>query len=385
MSASNDTPLGRGLRLGRPGGVPLVLHWSVLGMAVLVMVLLGAGVLPSGAKGHSTATYWLCGGLGAALFIASVAVHELAHAIVARRCGIPVTRMTLRLLGGLTEMSGEPPTPRADAAVAAAGPAASVALVIAYGGIAVSLGTSHVLGVTFLWLASINLILVVLNLLPAAPLDGGRLLRAWLWHRGGDRAAATATAARAGHGVGLVLMGLGALYVLFGWLDGLWLLLVGWFIMSSADAERMAVHVERLSGLHVTELMRPVHRTAFVSAAAQDFLDSLMPEDAGEPGYAVVDVDGRLAGVVTVADLAAATARYGHEVQLRDVIARHPDVLAVSDGALVTDVLTPMRRRAGRRGGLAVVVDGQQHPLGLLTDADLVRAAQLASLQSTRS
>ena len=181
----------------------------------------------------------------------SLLAHELAHALVARHFGIRVERLTLWLLGGMAELGDEPPSARAELLVAGAGPLTSAAVGVGFGSAGVLLswaGGPVAVVVVLLWLAMINVILAGFNLLPGIPLDGGRVLRAVLWWWHGDRVRAALTAAGAGHVLGLmmILAGLAEL-VAFGQLAGVWTLLMGWFLLLAADAERSRRSVRQVT------------------------------------------------------------------------------------------------------------------------------------------
>ena len=201
------------VRLGHVGGITVGAHWSVAVILVIIAQVLAVSVLPAAHPHERPAVYWTSGIIAAALFLASLLAHELAHALVARRSGVTVRSVTLWMLGGVTDLEGEPPTAGADFRIALAGPVASLAA----GGICYGLGAAvHAAGGPALvvaaasWLAVMNVVLAVFNLLPGAPLDGGRVLRAILWRRYGDRERAERGAARAGQALGVVMMALGA-------------------------------------------------------------------------------------------------------------------------------------------------------------------------------
>lgn len=237
------------VRLGRIAGFPVAMNWSVLVIVALLTWSLADMSFPHAAPGHSTATYWAAGLLGAAVFFGSLLAHELAHALAARRAGVEVKGLTLWLFGGVATLGGEPPTSRADFRIAIVGPATSLGLAGAFAAIAFALdgiGAAHLVVAVAGWLSGINLVLGVFNLIPGAPLDGGRVLRAFLWHRHGDRDRATISAARAGSVVGYVLIGLGVLELLVGaGFGGLWFAFIGWFILSAARAEEAGVVTRR--------------------------------------------------------------------------------------------------------------------------------------------
>ncbi len=200
------------IRLGRIGGVPVGVHWSVAAIFALVTWQLATTVFPDAYGLGGRPVYWVAGAVTAALFFVSLLAHEGAHAVVARHHGVGVRSITLWLFGGVAQLEGEAPHPRADFAIAAVGPGTSVALagVFAAAQALLEQAGAHglVVGVSS-WLWQINLLLAGFNLIPAAPLDGGRILRAGLWKVTGNRVRAAVLAARAGSGFGIVLIGLG--------------------------------------------------------------------------------------------------------------------------------------------------------------------------------
>ncbi|BCI89291.1 hypothetical protein NIIDMKKI_44970 [Mycobacterium kansasii] len=247
--------------LGRIAGFSVKVHWSVLVILWLFTWSL-ATTLPGAVKGYAPVAYWLAGAGGAAVLLASLLAHELAHAIVARRCGVPVENVTLWLFGGVTTLGGEAKTPKAAFRIAFAGPATSLALSATFGTLAVALAvirTPPIVVSVAWWLAGVNLLLGLFNLLPGAPLDGGRLVRAYLWRRHGDIVRAGIGAARAGRVVALVLIALGlAEFVAGGLVGGVWLAFIGWFIFAAAREEETRISTRQLfSGVTVADAMTP--------------------------------------------------------------------------------------------------------------------------------
>jgi Zn-dependent protease len=236
------------VRLGSVRGIPIGLHWSLLLVAALLSLQLYANLLPELVPGRSSLGYAVVGGTIAVAFLMSILAHELGHALVAERLGVRVRRVTLWLLGGVAELSTEAPRPSVERRIAGAGPAVSVGLGIVGGVAATALalaGAPELVVAGIAWLAIINLFLAAFNLLPAAPLDGGRILRAALWRHHGDRVRATITASRAGQVVGWALVAAGVLEILTSTGTGLWTALVGWFVLSAAHAERERAERQR--------------------------------------------------------------------------------------------------------------------------------------------
>ncbi|HZC70752.1 MAG TPA: site-2 protease family protein [Jatrophihabitans sp.] len=376
MRGRTDTPFGPGVRLGRVGGIQLIAHWSVLGTVGLVAILLATSELPSARPHQSPALYWLVGIAAAVLFVASIAAHEVAHAIVARRFGMRVDKMTLWLLGGLTELNGEPPSPRADAWIAISGPLTTIALGACFGAAAYLAGTGTILGSALFWLAAMSAVLAVFNLVPAAPLDGGRVLRAIMWRTTGDRMRAAAAAARAGQVVGMVLLGLGFLAVLAGDLFGFWSALLGWFILGGARSERYVGRAERLAELTAGDVMRanPTGLPKWWTVA--NAVSELGPGAAWQAIFPVVDLDGHAIGAVTIIDLERVPASAADEVRVGDL--RRRAVPLVPPQTPLNEVLLAIHLRAP----CAVVVDDAGRPLGVIDEHLIEHAARLAALSS---
>ena len=375
-SRRTQTPFGPGVPLGRIFGVPVLAHWSVLAALLLVTLLLADAQLPGAVPGRSPALYWSVGAVGAVLFVASIVVHELAHAVVARRVGIKVRRMTVWMLGGLTELEGEAPTPKADALVAAAGPAATVLLGLLFGGGAVLVGTGGVVGATLAWLASMSALLAVFNLLPAAPLDGGRLLRAAVWRITHDRARGNSAATTSGAFVGTALIVLGFLSVLAGAFGGLWLGLVGWFILTGAQSERSTVRPETMAGLVAADVMVPAPRTCPHWWTVAGFVATLGPADSAQSAFPLVDLDGRAVGAVTVTDLARIPATRAVDLAMRDVRGRRAAIPLVPEQLPLDEVLKQLRGREP----VAVVTGEGGRPVGVVEVGTIARVLRMRQL-----
>jgi Zn-dependent protease len=288
------------LRLGRVTGIPVSIHWTLALIAWFLGASLATSALPATVPHAGTAAYWATAMAGVVLFFASILGHELSHALVARRFGVQTDGIELWLLGGMARLNKDAPSPKADGLIAVAGPAASVVLGGAFIGAAWALGAAggpH-LGVALLgWLGVVNLIIAVFNLLPGAPLDGGRILRAFRWARHGDRIRATNDAAQAGQVLGWAVVIVGVWLMFKGW-GGLFLPLTGGFLVLSAKAEQMAAGTEaRLAGVTVSDV------TWYgVAQAAGDTDAETMLGQRGRLGaprvVAVQDGTGALTGLV---------------------------------------------------------------------------------------
>jgi Zn-dependent protease len=247
-----------GFTLGRVAGIEVYVHASLLIVFALVSFSLATGLLPAWHPDWGAAMRWTFALVAAALLIGSVAIHELSHAWVGRAGGIPVWRVTLFVFGGMAHLEAEPRSWRVELWTALAGPAASLAIGMAFLVLGFALGASETadarpghllaaLGPTatlLLWLGQINIVLAAFNMLPGFPLDGGRVLRALIWRSSGDMLAATRFAARSGQALSWLLIAMG-LAMVFGWrlpllsggpAGGTWLALMGWFLNAAALA-----------------------------------------------------------------------------------------------------------------------------------------------------
>lgn len=370
-----------GFRIGRIAGFPLSLDWSVFVVAGVLAWGLAGDALPAGAPGHSATAYWLAGLIAAALFFASLLAHELAHALAARRAGVEVKQLALWLFGGVASLGGEPATPRADVRIAAVGPATSLGLAAGFAAAAAALdalGIPHMAVSVAGWLAGTNLLLGLFNLLPGAPLDGGRILRGCLWARRGDRARAATGAARAGCVIGYGLIGVGLLQTLSGAGGGLWLALVGWFVLSAARGEEAAaVAREALDGVRVGDVMTPHPVTAPGWGTVDAFIERHALAER-HSAYPVEGFDGRVAGLVTLAELRAVPAGERHRTRVADVAVPLADVPVAEPADGLVELLG---RDSHATGGRSMVLD-EGRLVGIVTPADVARAIELGQLRA---
>jgi Zn-dependent protease len=342
--------------LGRVAGIRVGLHWSVLVMVILIGWILRAQVLPAMTPHQSAAAYWAVAVPCAALYMAALLAHELAHSLVARRCSVPVTSITLWALGGISELGSQPPTALADLRIAVAGPVTSLGAGLVFGGLAAAVragGGPDIAVAALAWLAAMNVILAAFNLLPGAPLDGGRILRAFLWRRHGNRVHAAQSAAAAGRVLGAALMALGAGEILL-WADlsGLWLALIGMFVMSAAAAEATAeTAAATLAGMRVGDVMTPDPDIGGTWLSVSDFIDRIVLNSA-QIAFPVIGPGGSLAGVTGVGRLARVPPASRAATTLGQIMTPVPPAyLAVPD-----DPAAPLLDRPPLADDLAAIV-----------------------------
>lgn len=371
------------LRLGRIAHIEVGLHWSVVVLMVLFSWSLADTTLPELAPGSSTAVYWAVALVAVVILFTSLLAHELAHSVVAERRGVTVDGITLWLLGGVSQLHGDAETPDDELHIAAAGPLSSFALGAVFGAAALAVATAEgpELAVAALgWLGVVNAFLAVFNLIPGAPLDGGRLLHAAVWRRSGDRGHATVVATRAGGRVGYVLIGLGVLLLLLGDLAAAWFVLLGWFLLAASRAE--ATHA-LLHGALARVRARDVMSSDPVVVSGDLPVDRLVDEwflhhDCS--AFPVSGSDGRVAGLVTLAQVKAAGRDRWSTLSVLDVADPLATIPRCAPDEPLGTVLERMPRTA--RGGGRILVFDDDALVGIITPTDIQRAVELASLRS---
>jgi Zn-dependent protease len=366
MAAMNPTVAGpatpgrrRGIPLGRVFGFPLYLRWSVLLLMGLVVLL--SGDLIGYGVGFG---FVVC-------LVLSVLLHELGHALTARRLGIGVRGITLEILGGYTEMDRDAPTPRAELMVSLAGPAVSLVLGLTAALAAAVLPDGGVRQIAFL-VALANVIVAVFNVLPGLPLDGGRALRAAVWSASGSRQRGTIVAARGGQVVGAVT-GVAAVWLyavgtisLFGLVLTI---LVAFNLWQGASVSARVARVSgRLSLIDVDRLTRPIFAvpTGTPLAEAQRQAVESAPPDAA---LAVADSSGRLVALVHTGAADAVPEARRPWVTVDSVARELAAIRAVPSGLRGTDALSFLQ--ADPTGEYLVTTDGQV--VGVLRAADVAR------------
>jgi len=360
------------IRLGRIFGIPVGLNWSILAIAALLAVDLAVGRYPSIYPHASELSMWAMAIFVSVLFFASVLAHELAHAVVARRYGMKVEGITLWLLGGVTKLGGDAPSGRAELRLSGAGPLASLVLGVLFAAAAFGVGRigPAMLADGFWWLGIINGLLAVFNVLPAAPLDGGRILSGVLWARHGDRDRAHITAARAGRVLGWLLIVAGGvqLFVLSGF-GGVWTALIGWFIVGAAGMEeRLARTRARLGQTTVGQVMHRDPAVARGWVTVDDFVAHDLPWMRHRV-FPVGESDGTIGGLVDVADMERVPPDQRGRVLVRDVRVPFDEVALARPDERMADVLG--RPPSGPLSHVLVFDDGRL--VGMVTPYDVER------------
>jgi Zn-dependent protease len=369
--------------LGAVRGIPISANWSVVLIAWLIAWGLAGQALPSQVPGLEPALYWSTGLLAALAFLGSLLVHELAHAIVARREGHAVEGITLWLLGGVARISGDARTPGAEARIAGIGPLSSLALAGVFGLLTVGFGSLP--GGTLValsqaavgWLAVVNIVLAVFNLLPAAPLDGGRLARAIFWRWRGDKLRATRWSTGLGQLLGYGLVAFGLLELVAGEdLGGVWSIILGTFLAGAASAERrQAESVDALRGVRVSEVMTHELVRVPASLTVDTFVSAVLGESRS-PTWLLTGPGGVVSGILSVDRLRGIRGSARQTTRLQALGVPLERVAFARPDELVTDLLA---RLDGEQSPRAIVREGEAI-VGIVTPELIARAIQSRKL-----
>src|SRR5918995_2664518 len=362
---------GRPIPLFKLAGFQVGLDWSWFILAVLISWTLASGVFPFYYPGLQPVTYWSMGVIAALGLFATIVLNALGHALVARRYGLPIRRITLFIFGGVAEMEAEPERPAAEFWVAIAGPIVSflVGLVCwlllqAAAGAGAGVPVVGVLA----YLASINVILAVFNLVPAFPLDGGRILRAALWHWKGSLRWATRVASAIGGGFGILLIVLGVYRVLIGdFIGGMWWFLIGLFVRFAAQMSYQQVLMrEALRGVPVRRIMSADPITVPSGITIAQLIDDYIYRHHHDM-YPVVDSD-RLVGCVSMNDIKRLPRERWSSTTVSEIMQPCTEATAISPETDAMEVL----RLMSRSGNARLLVTEGDRLLGIVSMRDLM-------------
>jgi Zn-dependent protease/predicted transcriptional regulator len=384
------------MRLGRLFGIQIAIDYSWLFIVVLMTWSLTA-LFATWHPNWTGATALATALVAALLFFVSVLLHELAHSLVARRFGVPVSSITLFLFGGVSNIEREPPSAKAEFLTAVVGPLTSVVLgllLLAIASMAVHVPSAAIddpaaamalLGpaeTLLMWLGPINITVGIFNLIPAFPLDGGRILRSAIWAASHDLRVATRWASGAGQAIGWLFVFLGVAmafgtHIPFlgrGIVGGLWLAFIGWFISAAAAQswQRLLVR-EVLEGLPVSRLVRPLGAAVRPDMPLSTFVDEWLMR-ADDRAFPVVDDDkGRLIGLVTLADVRRVPRDQWTSARVADVMTPRSRLVTTWSQEDLADALEKLSRTNVSQ---LPVLDGDRL-VGMLWRSDIAKWIEL--------
>ncbi|HUZ46805.1 MAG TPA: site-2 protease family protein [Terriglobia bacterium] len=362
---------GRRITLFKMFGFAVRADGSWLVIAVLITWSLAVGMFPHRYPGLSKGEYWLMGLLGALLLFVSIVVHELAHSLVARRHGLAIKGITLFIFGGVAEMESEPPNAKAEFLMAAAGPLTSIVIgvffyVLHWG----AQGAWPTMAVGVLWyLYLINWILAAFNLVPAFPLDGGRILRSALWHWKGNLWSATRIASNIGSGFGVLLMAFGVYQLLVGdFIGAVWWFVIGMFLRSAAQGSYQQLMVQKmLQGEPIRRFMKTNPVTVPPAISLEDLVEHYIYKYHYKM-FPVVNESHELLGCITTKQVKDIPRDEWNRNSVQAIMQPYDPKDAVTPDTDSVEALAIMRRAQSSR--LMVVEDG--HLIAVLALKDLL-------------
>jgi Zn-dependent protease/predicted transcriptional regulator len=361
-------------RLGRILGVRVGVNWSVLVIAWLLAWSLASSTLPEQTPHRSDAAYWIVATFTALAFLGAFLAHELGHAFVARQNGVGVDDITIWMFGGVARLTGPARTAGAELRIALAGPAVSAVIglaAVALAALGAALGADELVTAALLWLGVINVVLLVFNLIPAAPLDGGRVFSALLWKRWSDERRAHRAATRVGRWFGTCLIVLGvASFALNDPIGGVWLVFLGWFLTTAAVAEQSTADARvALEGVRAADVMTRDPIVAPRVARLDRFIDDVVHRSR-HGAYPIVDDHGRVSGLVTLRAVRAMPRDGWSHCTVSEVATPIDRVATTTPDAAIVDVLEAMH---GNGGDGRVLVFDNGRLVGIISPSDISR------------
>jgi len=351
-------------------GIPIRVHFSWLIVFGLITWLLSSRYFPQVTPDLPFVSYWISGVLAALLLFASVAFHELAHSYVAKKYKLSIESITLFIFGGVAQLKGDPPHPRAEFWIAIAGPFSSFVLAAFF--FILTINTAGGTKALFAYVAQINFILGAFNLIPGFPMDGGRVLRAAIWGKKKDYFFATQKASSIGRGIALFFIFFGLFSIFTGGMGGLWLMFIGWFLYSAAQASyQQATLQETLSGIQVKDIMVKEMQTIDPSISLDKAVNEYFLR-YGYGGFPVID-DGKFLGILTLKEVKNVPREDWGRVNVSTVFVPHDKKWEISPDADVMKALELMIKEDKGR----IVVTERDKIIGLITRNGIARYVQI--------
>jgi Zn-dependent protease/CBS domain-containing protein len=371
----NGTLFQGAWKIGRIMGIPIRMHFSWLIVFGLITWSLSTYYFPSAAPNLPAVSYWIKGALAALLLFASVIFHEIAHSFVAKKYGMSIESITLFIFGGVAQMKGEPPHPKAEMRIAIVGPLSSFFLsgVFYY----FSLNTAGGVNALFSYLAQINFIIGVFNLIPGFPMDGGRVLRSLIWKKKKDYFYATKKASGIGQSIAFFFIFFGIFSIFAGMPGGLWLMLIGWFLFTASQASYKQAGLQQiLSDVKVRDIMTKDIVTLTPSMILSEAVDNYFLK-YGYGGFPIVD-NGTLSGILTLKEIKNISRENWASVKVSEVLLPHDKKWEISPDEEAIKALELMIKEDKGR----IIVTEKGSIVGLITRNGIARYLQIMGKQA---
>ncbi len=366
--------MNHSFRLMQIRGIPVEIHVSWLLIFFLFSISLAQGYFPLMVEGLNSQVYWIAGILTTLLIFGSVLTHELGHSFVALNDGIPIKKITLFIFGGVAQMEAEPKNPKSEFRITAAGPLTSLVLAVITGGIYyLFLAPGQIISEAIFFVARVNLIMAVFNLIPAFPLDGGRLFRSLIWLFGKNMLRATRIAVTFGSILSFFAMGLGFVIIFFqGDLWGLWLIFLGWMIYQAGQSSySQLVFKETFAGMEVSKIMSTDLQTISPDATLEELADHFLHYRYG--AFPVV-YGSTTHGLVTLQDMKEVPREKWPYTTVAHVMTPLKETMVARPNSDAADVMMKM---ATQNVGRALVMTENGELAGLLSRTDMMRFIQM--------
>lgn len=366
------------LKIGKVIGVEIRLHYTWFVIFLLLTWSLSAGYIPSQYPSMRPALYWVIGAISSLMLFASVLAHELAHSYFAKKMGLPVAGITLFLFGGVSQIMEEPKSPEMEFKISVVGPVSSFILSGIFGLIWLATLSLKLDAATIVlnYTALMNLALGIFNLLPAFPMDGGRILRAAVWKRKGVLLEATKISTRVGEIFAYLLMIGGFLLMFFmgNFISGIWLIFIGLFLKSGAEASlRQTIVSTALANVKIGEIMSTDIHSVEPEVSLEVVIDFYFFRYK-HSGYPVIE-EGKLLGMITLHDIKQVPKSRWREIKVKDIMVRLEKLTTVNPEEPALDALVKLAKMGV--GRLPVLKEGKM--IGIVTRSDIMRAITVKS------
>lgn len=366
------------IKLFKVFGIEIRLDYSWFIIFALFAYFFGFIYFPSVLPGINKGLLALITIVTVILFFISVLIHEMSHSLVARRKGISVKRITLFLFGGMAQIEKEPETPYSEFIMAIAGPAASFVIAIIFGVIWIFTGNIAPIREPVKYLAIINIVLGVFNMLPGYPLDGGRVLRSIIWKVTENLERATFIASTVGRVIGFMIIAVGIFFILTGnFLNGVWLAFIGWFLQSSAQmGYRQIIFETSIKGIKVRDVMNENIVNVTKDITIQDLVDDyFMKYRFGRFPVIEDEKTQRFIGVISLHDIKGVSKEEWAKVKIGDIVKSVSESEKVDMSMEISDAIKKMGKNDL---GHLVVMSGDKLR-GIITKSDVMRFIKIRS------
>lgn len=361
-------------KIGRIMGIPIRIHFSWFVIFVLITWSLATQYFPQVAPELPISTNYLRGAIAAFLLFMSVIIHELSHSFVAKKYGIPISSITLFIFGGVAQMKKEPSSPKAELNMAIAGPFSSYVLALIFFLLSNLFADYPGAKAIASYLFQINLILGTFNLIPGFPMDGGRVLRAWLWEKSKDYLYATRKASKAGQAIAFLFIFFGFISFFTGYSGGIWFLLIGWFLYTAAQSSFQQATIKGvLAGVKVRDVMARDVITVNSDISLSELVDNYFLT-YGYSGFPVLE-NGKLAGIISLKEIKEVPKDKRPSTRAKDVMQAFDDSLIISE---TDDVSMSLERMIKEDKGRFLAINNGKLA-GMITRSGIAKYLQIKS------